>query len=479
MRCFDAGCKRLDVYLINLSGFGYRGVEPTHPFFLQIDAVWMYSYRMFALIDGNNFYVSCERAFNPRLRKEPVVVLSNNDGCAIARSEEAKALGIKMGQPYFQIKHLEHSAGLVTLSANFTLYGDISSRMMRLASSLGPTQEIYSIDECFIGDLGAVPELTRRARVIRERILRSLGIPCCIGLAPTKTLAKLCNHIAKDAERKPGSYPAQLMQVCNWQELCQQQRKYLLQRTAVSDIWGIGKRLAKQLVDEGFLTAWDVACMPAAQARMRWSVVLERTVLELQGVSCIELEQAPPPKQQIACTRSFSEPVTELSQLLEAISNFATRAAEKARQDGLCAAQILVFTYTSPFSKEDQWSGSATIPLSTPTADTVALVRAAVTSMQRIYIPGHKLAKAGVVLMDLRSANAAQQFQMFDPHTEKKASRQRLMQAIDSVNQRFGSGNLRLACSGTSTEGGWHMKQSKRSPLYTTRFEDVPTAYAN
>ena len=435
---------------------------------------------MFALIDGNNFYVSCERAFNPRLQGVSVIVLSNNDGCAIARSEEAKALRIKMGQPYFQIKHLESSSGLISLSANFTLYGDISSRMMRLASSLGPVQEIYSIDECFIGSLQGVPELTRRAWVIRDRILRSLGIPCCIGLAPTKTLAKLCNHIGKDAERKPGSYPADLMRVCNWQELTQRQRQQLLQCTPARDVWGIGGRLAKQLAEAGIDTAWDVACMPASQAKKRWSVILERTVLELQGVSCIDLETAPAPKQQIACTRSFGKPVTELPALLEAISEFATRAAEKARQGDLCAAQLLVFAYTSPFSTQVQWSGSVTIRLGMPTADTAALVQAATRGMQDIYEPGYRLAKAGVVLMDLRSANACQQSTLFDSCEENKAERQRLMWALDAINQRFGPGTLKLASSGlaSSSNSGWRMKQGKRSPLYTTCFEDVPIAYA-
>lgn len=443
-------------------------------------AVFIYSDSMFALIDGNNFYVSCERAFNPRLQGVPVIVLSNNDGCTIARSEEAKALGIKMGQPYFQVRKLEESDGLVSLSANFTLYGDISSRMMRLAASMGPEQEVYSIDECFIGGLQGMPELTRRAWVIRARIHRSLGIPCCIGIAPTKTLAKLCNHIAKDAERKPGSYPAELMRVCNWQEVSTALREQLLQATPAADIWGIGKRIAKQLAEAGIHTAWDVAGMPAALAKKRWSVTLERTVLELQGISCIDLETAPAPKQQIACTRSFGKPVTALESLLEAISEFATRAAEKARRDDLVAGQLLVFAYTSPFSKQEPWSGSATTPFSTPTSDTAALVNAALQGMQRVYEPGYRLSKAGVILMDLRSAHAQQQSSLFDPADAHTAQRQRLMQALDSVNQRFGTGTLKLASSGFANgpNASWRMKQAKRSPHYTTCWEDVPIAYA-
>lgn len=267
---------------------------------------------MFALIDGNNFYVSCERAFRPSLRGLPVVVLSNNDGCAIARSDEAKVLGIKMGQPYYQFRDLERVSSLVCLSANFELYGDMSARMMSIAAGLGPLQEIYSIDESFIGDLCGIPDLTRRAHAVRERILRWTSIPTCIGLAPTKTLAKLCNHVAKDAERKPGSYPAELARVCNWNELTQAQRVDLLHRTPAGDVWGIGKKIGAKLAEQGIVTALDLAQMPAGKARDGWNVMLERTVRELQGVSCIPLEQAPAPKQQIACTRSFGHPITTL-----------------------------------------------------------------------------------------------------------------------------------------------------------------------
>ena len=248
---------------------------------------------MFALIDGNNFYVSCERAFQPALRGQPVVVLSNNDGCAISRSDEAKALGIQMAQPYYQFRELERTSGLICLSANFELYGDMSARMMAIAAGLGPLQEIYSIDESFIGDLEGIPELTRRARAIRSRIWRWTSIPTCIGLGPTKTLAKLCNHIAKDAERQPGHQSAELQGVCNWAELTTAQRQELLQRTPAGGVWGIGRRMAARLAEHGLCTALDVARMPAPQARQEWGVVLERTVRELQGISCISLEHAP------------------------------------------------------------------------------------------------------------------------------------------------------------------------------------------
>jgi DNA polymerase V len=260
---------------------------------------------MYALVDGNNFYVSCERVFQPILNGRPVVVLSSNDGCAIARSNEAKALGIKMGAPWFQIRHLEREAGLIGFSANFTLYGDMSTRMMRIAADLGPTQEIYSIDESFIGLHGVRDDVGLRAWTVRNRILDWIGIPCGVGIGPTKTLAKLANHIAKSAERKPGSYPSELATVCNLAVLPMATIEAVMAATAVGDVWGVGPRIGKQLRDTGVLTALDLARMSPSLVRERWSVVLERTVRELQGESCLAIEDAPPPKKQIAHTRSF------------------------------------------------------------------------------------------------------------------------------------------------------------------------------
>ena len=266
---------------------------------------------LYALLDGNNFYVSCERLFDPRLHGRPVVVLSNNDGCAIARSDEAKALGIRMGAPWFQIRHLEQEAGLVALSANFALYGDISDRMMSLAARLGDRQEVYSIDECFL-DLAGLRDATAQAHATREQILRWLDLPTCIGIAPTKTLAKLANHIAKSAERKPGSYPARLSQVCNLMDLSERQREWLYQRTPVGEVWGVGPRIGRQLNEAGIGTVLDLIRLDPATVKACWSVVLERTVRELRGAPCIDLDHAPAPKQQIAVTRSFGQRVTEL-----------------------------------------------------------------------------------------------------------------------------------------------------------------------
>jgi DNA polymerase V len=290
---------------------------------------------VYALVDGNNFYVSCERVFRPSLQGRPVVVLSNNDGCAIARSNEAKDLGIKMGAPWFQIKHLEDEAGLVALSANFTLYGDMSDRMMSLAAGLGPTQEVYSIDESFIGLEGVRGDLTERARKIRARINQWIGVPCGVGIAPTKTLAKLANHIAKTAERKPGSYPAELAQVCNLAALPASDLDAVLGATGVGEVWGVGPRIGAQLKEAGIHTVLDLMQLSPSTVRANWSVVLERTVRELQGQPCIGLDDAPAAKKEIACTRSFGHAVTELQPLIEAVSEFASRAAVKLRKQQL------------------------------------------------------------------------------------------------------------------------------------------------
>lgn len=432
---------------------------------------------MFALVDGNNFYVSCERVFRPSLNGRPVVVLSNNDGCAIARSNEAKALGIKMGAPWFQIRHMEDSDGLVALSANFTLYGDMSDRMMSLAAGLGPTQEIYSIDESFIGLQGVRGDLTKRAHAISARINQWVGIPCGVGIGQTKTLAKLANHIAKTAERKPGSYPAELAQVCNLAALPPQDLDDVLATTLVEEVWGVGRRIAAQLHESGIHTVLDLARLDPATVRSRWNVVLERTVRELQGMQCIDLDDAPAPKKQIACTRSFGQAITELVPLVEAVSEFASRAAEKLRRQGGLASQLLVFCHTSPFRPGPRFNRSIVVPLRRPTADTGELVSAAAASMRRIYKPGYKMAKAGVMLLDLVPGGVLQG--EVDLEEKDHRDRTRLMVALDALNQRYGKGTVHSAnTGGTNKRQAWVMKQERRTPQYTTRWEDVPVAKA-
>ncbi|TXT41391.1 MAG: hypothetical protein FD135_264 [Comamonadaceae bacterium] len=434
---------------------------------------------MYALVDGNNFYVSCERVFRPGLNGRPVVVLSNNDGCAIARSNEAKALGIKMGAPWFQIHHLQQSDGLVALSANFALYGDMSDRMMSLAAGLGHRQEIYSIDESFIDLTGIRGDMTLRSRKIRQRILQWIGIACGIGIGPTKTLAKLANHIAKTAERQPGSYPVQHAQVCHLGNLEPWERDALLQATEVGEVWGVGRRIRAQLKDAGIHTALDLARLDPATVKRRWSVVLERTVRELQGTPCISLEHASPAKHEIACTRSFGHAVRELSALQEAVTEFASRAAHKLRQQHSHATQVLTFIRTSPFRVQDlQYSRSTVLPLKRPSADSRHITQAALLGLQAIYRPGYNYAKAGVMLLGLSPANQHQQELALDNDLAAPETN-RLMLALDAVNQRFGPGTLSLASTGLASDPRtWGMKQERRTPGYTTDWNGLAVVRA-
>lgn len=433
---------------------------------------------MFALVDGNNFYVSCERVFRPTLEGVPVIVLSNNDGCAIARSNEAKALGVKMGHPWHQIRYLEEEAGLVALSANFALYGDMSDRMMSLAAGLGPSQEIYSIDESFIGLDGVRGDLKARALAVRERILCWVGIPCCVGIGPTKTLAKFANHVAKQAERKPSSYPAEHARVCDLSTLSRAEVDALLGATEVGELWGVGRRIEAQLVEGGVSTALDLARLDPATVKRGWSVVLERTVRELQGTPCIGLDDAPEPKKQIACTRSFGQSVEAFEPLAEAVSEFASRAAEKLRSQSSHAAEVLVFIRTSPFRKDPQYSRSMIVPMRRPGDDTSAIVGAALTGLRAIYQPGYRLAKAGVMLLDIQPASREQfELDLGEPVAER--DRSRLMKAMDSVNDRWGKGSIKVG-SGKVGEipRAWGMKQDRKTPGYTTEWAEIPVAKA-
>ena len=432
---------------------------------------------MYALVDGNNFYVSCERAFRPDLVGRPVVVLSNNDGCAIARSNEAKALGIAMGAPWFKIQQLAESDELVALSANFALYGDLSDRMMSLAAGLGPKQEIYSIDESFIDLTGVRGNLVERSFKVRARILQWVGIPCCIGIAPTKTLAKLANHVAKTAERKPGVYPDKLMQVCNFADMTKEEFEAVLAATPVNEVWGVGRRITAQLNEAGFHTALDLARVDTATIRGKWSVVLERTVRELQSTPCIALDDAPAAKQEIACTRSFGHPVTELSDLNEAVTHFASRAAEKLRKQGSTAHQVMCFVRTSPFRKDPQYSGSISVPLRRPTADTSALVSAAVAGLKAVFRPGFNYAKGGVMLMDLQVDTVSQS--ELDLEGDDTPDHSELMRTLDRLNQRFGNGTVLMASAGLAGERrAWVMKQERRTPAYTTCWQDLAVVRA-
>lgn len=432
---------------------------------------------MYALVDGNNFYVSCERVFRPSLLGRPVVVLSNNDGCAIARSNEAKALGIAMGAPWFQIRRALPDAGIVALSANFTLYGDMSDRMMAIAAGLGPEQEIYSIDESFIDLSSMRGDLVARSHKVRDRILQWIGIPTGIGIGSTKTLAKLANHVAKTADRKPGSYPVEFARVCDLSALPASDLEAVFAATALGEVWGIGRRIGAQLQEAGLTTVLDVVRLDPAMVRRRWSVVLERTVRELQGQPCVGFEDEVPAKKEIASTRSFGQPVTQLSDLIEAVSQFASRAAEKLRKQGSRAGQVLCFIRTSAFRRDDkQYSRSITVPLRQPSSDTAMLVQAAVKGVRAIFEPGFNYAKAGVMLLDLQDGSVHQHELALDLEPTDRGA---LMATVDRLNHRFGRGAIGLA--GTGQSAGlrtWTMKQSLKTPDYTTCWADVPRVRA-
>ena len=436
---------------------------------------------MYALVDGNNFYVSCERVFRPSLNGRPVIVLSNNDSCAIARSDEAKALGIKMGHPYFKVKKEYPDSGIIALSANFVLYGDLSTRMHALAAPLGVDQDRYSIDESFVSLHGVQGDLKRRGQIIRARVLQCCGIPCGIGIGLTKTLAKLANKIAKDAIRKPGSYPEDLGYVCHLGDIPSSDLDALLAATPAGDVWGIGRKISSQLEMINVRTALDVARMDPAMVRKRWSVVLERTVRELQGQPCIALENEPQVKQQIACTRSFGHPVQDLQGLIQAVSEFASRASEKLRNQHSVANAVMVFIQTSPYRPDDpQYAKSLTIELNRPSSSALDIVGAAICGLEVIFREGYRYAKAGVMLLDISPEGVEQgELDLFGD-TEARIQSTKLMSAMDAINAKFGKGSLKVASAGArNLSSAWQMKQELRTPQYTTRLLDLPVVFAD
>ena len=434
---------------------------------------------MFALVDVNNMYVSCERVFRPSLNGRPVVVLSNNDGACIARSNEAKDLGVRMAQPWFEVRHLERQAGLIALSANFELYGDMSSRMMSIAAEYAPRQEIYSIDECFLDFDGVPGDRAAIGRELRGKVLAWTGLPTSVGFGATKTLAKLANHVAKTADRKPGSYPSELAQVCDFGNLSAEQLQTVMRATEVGAVWGIGAKTTARLNEGGVRSVDDLVRADAAALRRQFSVVIERTVLELRGTPCQEVNDAPDANQQIMCSRSFGAPVTDLAELIEVVSQFSTQVARKLRDQGSVAGAVHVFIATSPYRKGDrQHAPSATLPLSRCSADTRVLISAAVRALRGLYRPGFNYVKAGVMLVDLQSQAQRQDTpDLFEPDEESDASRRSragLMSALDSLNERFGRHAVTVASATRRFGPSAHAsKQDRRSPRYTTRLDEI------
>ena len=416
-----------------------------------------------ALVDGNNFYVSCERLLAPRLEGVPVVVLSNNDGCAVARSAEAKALGIQMGQPWYQCRPLAGEYGIVALSSNYALYADLSRRMMTVLGQFTPRMEVYSIDEAFL-DLGGLgSDLTDHGQRIRQQVRQWVGIPTCVGMGPTKTLAKLANHIAKKRPEWSG--------VCDLAGEASGKIDDLMGSIAVDAIWGVGRRLAASLQEQGITTARQLRDLDPALARQRYSVVLQRTVLELRGIACLPLEPTPLPKKHIICSRSFGQPVTALEDLREAVVVYASRAAEKLRRQQGVAQGVAVSIQSSPF-QTPFYGRTANIPLVIPSADSRALARAALQGLEQIYQPGWAYIKAGVELV-IQSPAAGRTDDLF---ASQDARAEPLMHTLDAINARMGAGTLRLAAGGIKPT--WGMRRQRLSATSTTRIADLPQALA-
>ena len=416
----------------------------------------------FALVDGNNFYCSCERVFNPRLESVPVVVLSNNDGCAIARSQEAKALGIKMGDPYYMIRNRLESSGVRVFSSNYTLYGDMSRRVQTTLQEFTAHVETYSIDESFL-DLCDVAQknLAAFGQEIRATVRQWTGIPTCVGIGPTKTLAKLANWAAKHFPELNG--------VCDLSNA--HQREAILAAVPAAEVWGVGRASAAKLAKLGIETVAELRDADLRPIRQMLTVVGERIVQELRGISCLALEEVEAERKGMAVTRSFGQAVTEKSKMLEAVATHATRAGEKLRAKGLAAGNMIVFAHTNKHNGAPFHYGSAPCEPFEATNDTLELVGLAVAGVNRFWREGFRYAKCGVILPDLVRAEHRQR-SLFSPSDAERAKRERLMAAVDAINRDMGRGTIFPAVAGI--ERSWKIRSDMKSPCYTTRFEDLP-----
>jgi len=418
--------------------------------------------RPIAISDSANFYVSAERIFDPTLKNVPVIVLSNNDGCAVARSDEAKALGIKMGEPLHLIRDKIAAHGIRVFSSNYTLYGDISRRIVEVYEDFTPNVEIYSIDECFL-DFSGFKDRTAHARSMRSEVLQRIGVPVRVGIASSKTLAKCANDVAKKNPIFAGVLDM----------MDETLTDIILPMVPVGDIWGVGRQTQAKLHGVGIYTAADLRDMPLRQARAVGTVVLERTVLELQGEACLSLDEVEPQRKGMAVTRSAGTPMTDFETLFGAITAHATRAAEKLRKHGLVAGTLTVFYHTNRHRQDrPQYSGSRSTRLMPMSSDTFELVEAARRCAQAAWPEGQagsfEFSKAGVLLDDLVPLEDR-------PRTLFEATRPKsavLMAALDQVNNRHGKKTLVLASEGTMRP--WKLRAEYRSPRYTTRLSDLP-----
>jgi len=417
---------------------------------------------MYALVDCNNFYASCERVFNPALNGKPVVVLSNNDGCVIARSQEAKDIGIAMGVPAYQVEPLIKTHNVAVFSSNYQLYGDMSARVHATLAEFAPEIEIYSIDEVFIRLSGMENfDLKQFGTKVVRTTTKNTGIPVSMGIAPTKTLAKLANRFAKKNKGYKG--------VCLIDT--DEKRIKALQLTDVADIWGIGRQTAKKLVKVGVKTAYEFTQLPRAWVRKNMTVVGERTWCEMHGEPCIELETIPPDKQQICTSRSFGKMVEDLPTLTEAVSTYADSCAKKLRKQKSCAAALMVFIHTNNFREDlPQYFKNSVVHLPVATSSTLEIAQYAIRELKRIYRPNFLYKKAGVIILEIVPETSVQG-NLFD--TVDRDKHKRLMKAIDQLSDRFGKDKMKLASQGNGQK--WKLRQEKLSPCYSTKISDIIT----
>lgn len=419
-----------------------------------------------ALIDVNNFYVSCERVFDPKLVGRPVVVLSNNDGCVVARSQEAKDLGITTGAPFFQVKQFMRSHGMVARSSNYELYGDMSARVMEVLSRFGTWQEVYSIDESFLGVQGTPDQLGELSTRIRATVGRSVGVPVCVGVAPTKTLAKFANHVAK--------HNAHLNGVCSMDSMDPDLIERIQSRVPVTDLWGVGGKTGTKLAGMGISSIADLKRADVTEIRKKFSVVLQRTVLELNGTPCIAHHEERADKQQIMYSRSFSSPVTTLDAMQEVMSIYAQRGASRLMGDGLWATLLTVTAGTSRFASGEASFPSVTLKLPRPTQDPILLTRLASAAMRDIMRPGASYVRGGVVLSGLQPDPGQEAFGIF----EDEVSEKHVGDVLGAVKAKFGDKAIGLGSGGLAVEPKWSMKREYSSPKFTTEWAELPVVRA-
>ena len=415
--------------------------------------------KVFALIDCNAFYVSCERVFNPKLNNRPVVALSNNDGCIISRSKEAKALGIKMGVPLFKVKDIVKKEKVIVFSSNYTLYADMSRRVMNIIANFSSNTEVYSIDEAFIEISDLSVDYENYAHQLRSTILQHTGIPVSIGLASTKTLSKVANHKAKKDESLNG--------VCSF--IGKDNLNDILEATEVGDIWGIGRRLSKKLINQGVYNARLLKDSSDSWVRKMMSVNGLKTITELRGISCIPLEESSMTRKSCCTTRSFGKFLTTLEDVEQAVTTFARRTTERIRSESLAASCVSVFVRTNPFDKKSPYySNGASKTLPYPTHDTTLIVKTALSLTKRIFKKNYKYKKAGVLLSGFCDESEIQET-LFDKNYNHNTD---LMSALDSINKKYGRDTVQLASECQS--GQWRQKRKSLTQNYTTQIDKLP-----